>query len=102
VNCAFWGPAVHNAIIKGQGYVSFSDCYFSSDKTATPENPLLVVESGRVQISNSTFATPQAGVQLGPNVTHAIIQGNNGVKGFRVIDNSDGKAILSNNEAPKY
>jgi len=98
VNCAFWGMSLNNAIIKGTGFVSFSDCYFSSWKKETPNNPLVVVESGRVQISNSSFATPQPSVELGAGVQHAIIQGNNGIQGVRVIDHSGGKAIVANNE----
>ena len=98
VNCAFWGPALHNAIIKGTGFVSFSDCYFSSWKKETPNNPLVRVESGRIQINNSTFATPQPSVELGPDVEHAIIQGNNGIQGVRIIDHTNGKTIVSNNE----
>ena len=100
VNCAFWGPALHNAIIKGKGFVSFSDCYFSSWKDDAPDNPLVVVESGRIQINNSTFATPQPSVELGPEVQHAIIQGNNGIRGVRVIDHTSGKAVIANNEPP--
>lgn len=100
VNCAFWGPALHNAVIKGKGYVSFSDCYFSSDYQETKDSPLLVVESGRLQVNNSTFATEQPGIALAPTVTHAVIQGNNGASGVRVIDNTGGKAVLTNNEAP--
>ena len=98
VNCAFWGPALHNAIIQGKGFVSFSDCYFSSWKEDAPNSPLVVVESGRIQINNSTFATPQPSVELGPGVKHAIIQGNNGGSGVKVIDHTGGKAILANNE----
>ena len=101
VNCAFWGPSLHNAIIKGKGFVSFTDCYFSNWNDKTPDNPLVIVESGRVQISNSTFATTQPSVQLGPDVTHAIIQGNNGKAGVRIIDNTSGKAMIVNNEPPK-
>lgn len=100
VNCAFWGPALHNAVIKGTGFVSFTDCYFSSWNKDAPDSPLLIVESGRIQVNNSTFATPQPGVELGPNVQHAIIQGNNGDKGVRVIDHTNGKAILVSNEPP--
>ena len=98
VNCAFWGPALHNAILQGKGFVSFSDCYFSSWKEDKPDNPLVVAESGRLQINNSTFATPQPSVLLGPDVKHAIIQGNNGAKGVRVIDRTGGKAVIVNNE----
>jgi hypothetical protein len=100
VNCAFWGPADHNAVIRGQGFTSFSDCYFSAWKEETVNQPLLVVESGRLQINNCTFATPQPGVWLWPGVTHAIIQGCNGVNGVNVIDESGGRAVLSNNEPP--
>jgi len=100
VNCAFWGPALHNAIVKGKAFVSFNDCYFSSWKKDTPDNPLVVVESGRVQINNSTFATPQPSIRLGPGVAHAIIQGNNGRAGVRIEDNTGGKAIIVNNEPP--
>jgi hypothetical protein len=100
VNCAFWGPALHNAMVEGKGFISFSDCYFSSWKEDAPDNPLVVVKSGRIQINNSTFATAQPSVELGPDVQHAIIQGNNGVKGVRVIDHTGGKAVLVNNEPP--
>lgn len=98
VNCAFWGPAVHNAVIQGKGFVSFSDCYFSSDNKDAMEKPLLAVESGRIQVNNSTFATPRPSIELAAGVAHAIIQGNNGPGGVRVLDNTDGKAMLSNNE----
>jgi len=98
VNCAFWGPSNNNAIIKGKGYVSFSDCFFSSSKKDTPDNPLVVAKSGRLQINNSSFASKKPSVELGPDVTHAIIQGNNGANGVKVIDKTGGKAIVKDNE----
>lgn len=98
VNCAFWGPALHNAVIEGQGFVSFSDCYFSSGMKDNYESPLIQVESGRVQVNNSTFATPHVGVELGTGVEHAIIQGNNGCNGVRVLNHIGEKAILADNE----
>jgi hypothetical protein len=97
VNCAFWGPSLHNAIIEGNGFVSFSDCYFSNWKKETENNPLVIVKSGRVQVQNSSFATAQPSVELGPDVKHAIIRGNNGVNGVRVINNAK-KAIIEGNE----
>ncbi len=96
VNCAFWGPALHNAVVKGSGFTSFTDCYFSSDRK--PSGPLLVVESGRVQVHNSSFATAQPSIRLGAGVRHAIIQGNNGAAGVSIQDETAGRAILSNNE----
>jgi hypothetical protein len=97
VNCAFWGPARHNAVIGGTGYVSFSDCYFSNWKEDSEEWPLVVAKSGRVQVQNSTFATAHPSVELGPDVKHAIIRGNNGMTGVRVINNAR-KAIIADNE----
>lgn len=99
VNCAFWGPALHNAVVEGNGFVSFSDCYFSSWNKETPDNPLVVVKSGRVQIHNSSFATPQPSVELGENVKHAIIRGNNGVNGVRIINHAKEVIIEGNEEA---
>ncbi|UCD27370.1 MAG: hypothetical protein JSV03_09580 [Planctomycetota bacterium] len=98
VNCAFWGPALHNAIIQGRGFASFSDCYFSNWNKDAGNKSLVVCESGRLQINNSTFATSQPSVLLGPNVKHAIIQGNNGIAGVRIIDRTGGKLIAANNE----
>jgi len=63
---------------------------------------LVLAEAGRLQISNSTFATPNpVDVELGPNIDHAIIQGNNGPFGVRIGDNSGGKAIITGNEPQK-
>lgn len=98
VNCAFWGPAMHNAILKGDGFTSFSDCFFSTLHGKPTDKPLVVAEGGRLQINNSTFATTQPSVFLGPKVRHAIIQGNNGRDGVRVVDQTDGRAIIVNNE----
>jgi hypothetical protein len=96
VNCAFWGPALHNAVVRGNGFVSFSDCYFSSNRKEP--NSLLVIESGRVQIHNSSFATTQPSIQLGPNVRHAIIRGNNGRAGVTVENRIGDLAIIESNE----
>lgn len=98
VNCAFWGPADYNAVIQGQGFVSFSDCYFSSGKNDNPDRPLLDVQSGRVQIDNCTFATPELGVAIGAQVKHAIVRGNNGVQGVRIRNDLGSKAIIAENE----
>ncbi|MDX9755388.1 MAG: glycosyl hydrolase family 28-related protein [bacterium] len=99
VNCAFWGPANHNAVIRGNGFTSFSDCYFSSSKQDAMDKPLLVVQSGRLQIHNSSFATPQPSIQLGPEVKHAIIQGNNGINGVRILGQAQA-SVIQNNEMP--
>jgi hypothetical protein len=98
VNCAFWGPVIHNAVLRGKGFTSFNDCYFTNDNSKLIDSPMIVAESGRLQIANSTFASPHPPIRLGPGIKHAIIQGNNGRKGVRVIDESGGKAIIVSNE----
>lgn len=98
VNCAFWGPVMHNVVTAGVGFTSFSDCYFSNWNDKAADKPLVIAEAGRLQINNSTFATGQPSVLLGPKVAHAIIQGNNGGAGVRVIDQTGGRAIIANNE----
>ena len=100
VNCSFWGPALHNAVLQGKGTTSFSDCYFSS--WMDDSGALVLAEAGRLQINNCTFATPHpVDVELGPNIDYALVQGNNGPFGVRVSDSSAGKAIVANNEPEK-
>lgn len=114
VNCGFWGPVAHNAVLRGDGYVSFSDCYFSND--IAPDGAAVEVDSGKVQIQNSTFDavspkrepghsfTPndqrhqQTSIHVGPNVKSAIIRGNNGYYGVKIENEIGDRAIISGNE----
>ena len=114
VNSAFWGPAEHNAVLQGDGFVSFSDCYFSSDLDAA--DAAVLAESGKVQIQNSTFDARSKqhdpghsfsardvryqplSIRLAPGVRSAIIRGNNGYYGVRIENQIGKKAIFSDNE----
>lgn len=114
VNCGFWGPVAHNAVLQGDGYTSFSDCYFSND--APTKNYSIVADSGRLQITNCTFdarsherkagnAVPERAtyfeppaIDLEPGVRHAIITGNNGYYGVRIENHIKARAIVANNE----
>lgn len=98
VNCAFWGPALQNVNSKGSGYLSLSDCYFSSGFNKEPVKPLVEVSGGKLQIRGSTFATPEPSIRLAPGVKHAIISENNGINGVRIINEIGDKAIIINNE----
>jgi hypothetical protein len=98
VNTAFWGLSDHVAHVQGNGYLSFTDCYFTNWKEDVDKKPLIVVKSGRLQVSSSTFDTHHPAIELGPEVVHAIVRGNNGVNGVRVIDNTGGRAIVADNE----
>jgi hypothetical protein len=114
VNGGFWGPVKHNVVLRGEGFTSFSDCYFSNDNDAN--EAAIVVEAGKVQIQNSTFgavsvkhepghAAPGEGVRfqspsihLAPGVQSAIIRGNNGSFGVKIDNEIGSRAIISDNE----
>ncbi len=115
VNCGFWGPVEHNVVLQGRAFVSFSDCYFSNDSDATSYS--IEVESGRIQVQNSSFGgfepSRQPGyssgkepprmlqppcIHLGPQVQSAIIRGNNGAYGVDVKNEIGARAIIEGNE----
>ncbi len=116
-NCGFWGPAVHSAVIEGNSYVSFQNCYFSSNYIA-PENAspnyAIVAANGKLQVDACTFDGAQtdetaqwtykgakkrpASILLEKSVRHAIITGNNGFGGVRVVNRIGSRAIINNNE----
>ncbi len=114
VNCGFWGPVEHNAVLRGDGYTSFSDCYFSNNFDSKGYS--IVAEAGKLQVQNCTFDAlskerkpgnayasddrryqPPA-IQLKPGVRHAIIRGNNGYYGVQIENGVGDQAIISDNE----
>jgi hypothetical protein len=114
VNSGFWGPVKHNVVLRGAGFTSFSDCYFSNDNPTS--DAAILVEGGKVQIQNSTFgavateivpghAEPDAGsrfqspsIHLSPGAQSAIIRGNNGYYGVKIENEIGSRAIISDNE----
>ncbi len=114
VNCGFWGPVYHNAMLKGNSSVSFSDCYFSNNKNTKEYS--IVAENGKIQIQNCTFDAVQSSkkngeqwgyegkptappcIHLKPGVKHAIIHGNNGYYGVSVKNEIGTKALIDLNE----
>jgi hypothetical protein len=114
VNSGFWGPVKHNVILRGEGFTSFSDCYFSNDNPTS--DAAVLVESGKVQIQNSTFGAvakqlvpghspPAIGdhfqspsIHLATGVQSAIIRGNNGYFGVKIENEIGSRAIISDNE----
>jgi hypothetical protein len=115
VNCGFWGPVLHNALLRGGGYVSFSDCYFSNDNHKDPGYSI-VAEGGKLQVHDSTFdarslrrqpGDPWDGnegmnqpgsIQLKVGLKSAIIEGNNGYAGVGIQNDIGNQAIIRDNE----
>jgi hypothetical protein len=115
VNCGFWGPVLHNAVLRGSSYVSFTDCYFSNDNHTDP-GFAIVAEAGKLQVQNCTFDArsrqrkpgnawfeqdprDQPGsIHLKPGVRHAIVRGNNGYYGVNINNEIGDRAVLTDNE----
>ena len=110
-NCAFWGPAVQNVVSHGKGYLSLANCYFSSGRPKTSaktdaagnpktvkEKALVEADAGKLQIQGCTFDTPEPSIRLGKGLRHAIVSGNNGIRGVTIDNEIGGRAILSGNE----
>jgi Pectate lyase superfamily protein len=97
-NCAFWGPAVQNVVSHGTGYTSLSNCYFSSGHPKNGGKALVEADGGKLQVQGCSFATPETSVQLGKGLKHAVVTGNNGVKGVTVVNQIGDRAVISGNE----
>ncbi|HZR21438.1 MAG TPA: glycosyl hydrolase family 28-related protein [Verrucomicrobiae bacterium] len=115
VNCGFWGPVAHNALLRGSAYVSFSDCYFSNDNHEDPGFSI-VAENGKLQVHGSTFdarsrqrkpgdawtgndvRNQPGSVWLKSGLKSAILEGNNGYYGVKIQNDIGKEAMLRDNE----
>ncbi|WP_165226886.1 glycosyl hydrolase family 28-related protein [Aquisphaera insulae] len=98
-NCDFWGPAAQNVVTHGPGFTSLSNCYFSSDHPVPPGKALVEADDGKLQVQGCSFGSDLPAILLGKGLKHAIVTGNNGVKGVAIINQIGDRAILTANEA---
>jgi hypothetical protein len=99
VNCAFWGPAEQNVVSHGGGYLSLSDCYFSSGYSDKPSAlPLVEADAGRLQLRGCTFDATGPGIALRKGLHHAIVTENNGLHGVQIVNEIGTNAVVSFNE----
>jgi hypothetical protein len=98
-NCDFWGPAVQNVVSHGKSFVSLSNCYFSSGRPNNPGKALVEADGGKLQVQGCSFATAEPSILLGKGLKHAIVTGNNGIKGVTITNQIGDRAIISNNES---
>ncbi|MBI3922939.1 MAG: hypothetical protein HY318_16075 [Armatimonadetes bacterium] len=101
VNCNFWGAFRRIAVLKGNSFVGFSDCYLSNWDAKSEGLPAIDQQAGKLQVQGCSFLGKLA-VRIDAKAKHAIILGNNGSHGVRVEDHSKGKAILRDNEAAPH
>jgi hypothetical protein len=98
-NCSFWGESINNVVAHGSGYVSLSNCYLSSWRKSDNPTPLILADNGKLQVIGCTFGTSQPSVALKPGLKHAVVMGNNGEKGVRIVNEIGEKASIVANEA---
>ncbi len=72
-NCAFWGPCRQCARVEGKGFVSFNQCNFVE---WSGDAPCISALSGQLTINACRFARPGPGVELGSEVTGAVVTAN--------------------------
>ncbi len=101
VNCAFWGPAIQNVVSHSKGFLSFSDCFFSSNYKVENLLPLVEANNGRLQIRGCSFGGERKGdILLNKGMEYAIISENTGTNGIWIINHIGNKAVINNNEPP--
>jgi hypothetical protein len=99
VNCAFWGPARQCVVSHSQSFLSLSDCYLSSSgRIHNPGVALVEADGGKLQVRGCSFGTDEPSLALKQGLRHAIITGNNGVRGLDIANEIGDLAIIANNE----
>ena len=95
-NCAFWGPCNQNAIINGQGAVTFSDCIFVQWDRNKEGPSAIQVNGGSAIIRSCNFMANSPQITVGENVSR-FIASDNIVKGKVRIDNRAKNAVVRDN-----
>lgn len=84
-NCSFWGPIDRCIWMKATGgQLTANACHFNNWDNRSVGSPALQLDAGRTIVQGCTFAEDNLAVSVGPQVTSAILTGNQAVGGFRV------------------
>ena len=97
VNCAFWGPCNQIAKIAGNGTVGFGDCTFVQWGGKDGNRPAIQAQSGTILIRGCEFRQDRPHIQLGEEVSRAIIAENIFTGSERIINQSKGSVQLGLN-----
>ncbi|HOK76820.1 MAG TPA: hypothetical protein PLW35_03765, partial [Verrucomicrobiota bacterium] len=99
VNCSFWGPIDRCVWMRSKaGQFSASACHFVHWDNAGKGSPAIQLDAGRAIVQGCTFLQDAVAVEVGPEVTSAILFGNQAVGGFQVENSAGDKAQISLNE----
>ncbi len=74
------------------------NCYVSSAVPSHSGKSLVEADGGKRPVPACSFATPEPSILLGKGLKHAIVTGNNGVRGVTINNQIGGQAIISDHE----
>jgi hypothetical protein len=97
VNCAYWGSCNQIACIAGGGTVGFSDCTFVQWGGKEKARAALQVQSGTVLVRGCEFRQDRPQIDLGKEVTRALITENVFTGSERINNQSQGKVQIGQN-----
>ncbi|UCF17599.1 MAG: hypothetical protein JSW59_09085 [Phycisphaerales bacterium] len=97
VNCAFWGPCNQIAKISGDGTVGFGDCTFTQWGGKDGTLAAIQAESGTVLIRGCEFRRDCPQIELGEEVSRAIIAENLFTGAERIDNKSEGNVQIGLN-----
>jgi hypothetical protein len=97
VNCAYWGPCNQIARLAGSGTVGFSDCTFVQWGGKEKTRAALQVQSGTILVRGCEFRQDRPQIDLGKDVTRAIIAENIFAGPERIKNQSQGKVQIGQN-----
>jgi hypothetical protein len=97
VNCAHWGPCNQIARIAGKGTVGFSDCTFVQWGGKEGNRAAIQARAGTVLVRGCEFRQDRPQIELGKDVTRAIITENLFTGPERIDNQSQGKVQIGQN-----
>jgi hypothetical protein len=97
VNCAFWGPCNQIAKIAGTGTVGFGDCTFVQWGGKERTRAAIQAQSGTVLIRGCEFRQDRPQIQLGKDVSRAVIAENIFTGSERIDNQSEGNVQIGLN-----
>ena len=99
VNCSFWGPIDRCVWMRSpSGQFTASACNFVNWDNRGAGSPAIQLDAGKAIVQGCTFGEENVSVQVGSNVTSAILTGNQATGGFLVENRAGGRAQIALNE----
>jgi hypothetical protein len=100
VNCSFWGPIDRCVWMRSAvGQFTASACNFVNWDNRGVGSPAIQLDTGKAIVQGCTFAEENLHVQVGSNVTSAILTANQATGGFQVENRAGIRAQIALNEA---